>query len=236
MGPDQTFYALAPHGTFGVDLPPTVEEMAAGYVALIRSVQPKGPYHLGGFCNGAVIIYEVAQQLSRAGETVAMLVLLDPPDLFFFILRRRIMRIGQFLHLPEGRSRRLYQRMAEGIGIWREEGAPGFMKAFWSRSVAWLVKITRQLFENRIESSRPNLNFHYYEAMGSYEPVAYLATGRVWIILRKGESAMHPQQISFWIRFIADPSFAVVSGTHLEFNTSVDEISGIINTALHKTA
>jgi len=236
LGPDQTFYALAPHGTFSLDLPPTIEEMAADYVALIRSAQPHGPYHLGGFCNGAVMIYEVAQQLVRAGEKIAMLVLLDPPDLYFFILRRRIMQIGKFLGLPERQCRHLYQRIAEGVEIWRDHGVRSFFKALWTRSIAWIVKIASRPFISRAESSRPNLNFHYYEALARYEPVAYRGASPVWIILRHEESERHPQQISYWSRFIIDPTFEVVAGTHLEFKSSIDEISQIIATALQKVS
>ena len=76
----ERLYAIAPHGTFGGDPPSSFEEIASSFVKLIRSVQPEGPYHLGGYCNGAVAIYEVAQQLMRAGETVAALVLLDQRD------------------------------------------------------------------------------------------------------------------------------------------------------------
>ena len=121
IGPDQAFYAIAPHGTFGGEMPDTIEEMAASYVQLIRSVQPKGPYRIGGFCNGAVTMYEVAQQLVIAGETVNLLVLLDPPDLYFFILRRRIMALGKMLGLSEGQGRTAYQRIAEGVEIWKKK-------------------------------------------------------------------------------------------------------------------
>ena len=115
---DQPFYALSPHGTFGGDLLSSYEEVAASYVELIRSVQPKGPYYLGGFCNGALAVYEVAQQLSRAGESVKALVLLDPPDLYLFLLRRKIAQLGKLVGIPERQCRGAFQRIAEGIETW----------------------------------------------------------------------------------------------------------------------
>ena len=140
IGPDQAFYAIAPHGTFGGAMPATVEEMAADYAAQIRTVQPHGPYRLGGFCNGAVTIYDVAQQLVRQGEAVVVLVLLDPPDLYFFILRRRIMAIGKFLGMSEGQGRTAYQRIAEGVEIWKDRGAFTFLKELATRTVQWIVR------------------------------------------------------------------------------------------------
>jgi amino acid adenylation domain-containing protein len=55
----------------------TIEEMAYGYITALRSVQPEGPYYLGGFSAGGVVAYEMAQQLVRQGEQVATLILFD---------------------------------------------------------------------------------------------------------------------------------------------------------------
>jgi acetoacetyl-CoA synthetase len=55
----------------------TVEAMAEDYLAAIRAVQPAGPYSLGGFSFGGLVAYEMARRLELAGETVAVLILLD---------------------------------------------------------------------------------------------------------------------------------------------------------------
>jgi amino acid adenylation domain-containing protein len=56
-----------------------VEEFAAQYVADIRAVQPHGPYYLSGYCFGGVVAFEMAQQLRRDGQEVALLVLFNAP-------------------------------------------------------------------------------------------------------------------------------------------------------------
>jgi amino acid adenylation domain-containing protein len=56
---------------------PTLEAMAADYVKAMRLQQPKGPYMLAGVSFGGVLAYEMAQQLTRAGERVEFLALLD---------------------------------------------------------------------------------------------------------------------------------------------------------------
>ncbi|HEV2659726.1 MAG TPA: thioesterase domain-containing protein, partial [Ktedonobacteraceae bacterium] len=38
---------------------------------------PEGPYLLGGFCNGGLVGYEIAQQLREAGQEVSLLLLID---------------------------------------------------------------------------------------------------------------------------------------------------------------
>jgi thioesterase domain-containing protein len=57
---------------------PTLEELAAQYLTAVREVQPDGPYLLAGWSLGAVIAYEMAQQIERSGGRVAHLAMLDP--------------------------------------------------------------------------------------------------------------------------------------------------------------
>ena len=79
LGPDQPFYGLQSRGLSGTESPRTdIEDMATAYLAEIRQVQPEGPYNLLGACMGAVVAYEMAQQLHAAGEQVGLLVLLEP--------------------------------------------------------------------------------------------------------------------------------------------------------------
>jgi amino acid adenylation domain-containing protein len=78
MGPEQPFYGLQSQGLDGVSpLLTTIEDMAALYVRAIRTIQPSGPYFLGGYCLGGTIAYEVAQQLHAAGEQISLLALFD---------------------------------------------------------------------------------------------------------------------------------------------------------------
>ena len=56
----------------------SLEAMAGDYVDALRTVQPQGPYALGGFCLGGTVALELAQQLEAAGESVSVLVLVDP--------------------------------------------------------------------------------------------------------------------------------------------------------------
>lgn len=239
LGPDQPFYAIAPQGTFGGDLPSKFEDAGASAVELIRSVQPKGPYHLGGYCNGALAIYEVAQQLIRKGEKVETLVLLDPPDLYFFLLRQKVIRLAKLIGMPEAQYRSAYQRIAEGIEIWQVHGTYRLAKDFFSRTGKWIAKNFRRYFEikeDEATSSMPNLNFHYYEVIADYEPARYLGDQPVWIILRKGESPHHARQIAYWSGFIPNARYEIVPGTHLELQGSMGEIAAVIQEALQETA
>jgi acyl transferase domain-containing protein len=75
---EQPLFALQAQGlTDGLEPRSTVEELATAYLREIRSVQPEGPYYLGGWCLGGMVAYEMAQQLSEAGEEPALLVMIQ---------------------------------------------------------------------------------------------------------------------------------------------------------------
>lgn len=78
LAPDQPVFGLrAVEPSDDRNRPASVEEMATHYVQEIRSCQPEGPYHIGGYSLGGWIAYEVAQQLIRQGQSVRMLGILD---------------------------------------------------------------------------------------------------------------------------------------------------------------
>ncbi|MBN8226639.1 amino acid adenylation domain-containing protein [Corallococcus macrosporus] len=78
LGRHQPFYGLQARGLDGAEPPcDSVPEMAALYVRAVREVQPHGPYLLGGWSMGGAVAWEMAHQLRREGETVALLALLD---------------------------------------------------------------------------------------------------------------------------------------------------------------
>jgi len=101
LGPDQPFYGLQD----GLHNSSRIESQAARYLDEIRTVQPEGPYLLGGICLGGVIAFEMAQQLQTQGQAVALLALIEPPlppvpglraciNLVFSTLHRAIQRVG----------------------------------------------------------------------------------------------------------------------------------------------
>ncbi|MEO5960495.1 MAG: amino acid adenylation domain-containing protein [Opitutaceae bacterium] len=82
LGGNQPLYAFKSRGLDGLKEHPTIEEIAANYLADLRVRQPRGPYRLGGYCFGGVVAYEMAQQLRAVGEEVELLALMNcsPPN------------------------------------------------------------------------------------------------------------------------------------------------------------
>jgi MGT family glycosyltransferase len=84
MGGFRAVYALQSRGASGdepaqADLHSSLESMAADYIREIRTVQPHGPYLLGGHSSGATVAFEMSRQLEAAGDKVACLAVLDAP-------------------------------------------------------------------------------------------------------------------------------------------------------------
>ncbi|NTF57851.1 amino acid adenylation domain-containing protein [Agrobacterium rhizogenes] len=85
MGSERPFYGLQCLGLDGNAEPHgSVEEMAELYIRCIRSVQPEGPYLLGGHSLGGKVALEMVRRLEANGEAPGLLALFDsaaPPYL-----------------------------------------------------------------------------------------------------------------------------------------------------------
>ncbi|MEW5958866.1 MAG: amino acid adenylation domain-containing protein, partial [Chloroflexota bacterium] len=119
LGPDQPFYGLQARGLDGKSEPfARIEEMAAHYIKEIQTIQPAGPYFLGGYCMGGTIALEMAQQLQARGQKVGLVALLDTRcrtyyptflpgttsfhRLIYRTLTRVDLEVGNFLEVESG--------------------------------------------------------------------------------------------------------------------------------------
>ena len=134
LGSDQPFFGLQAQGLDG-ERPCliTIEEMASLYVDEIRRVQPHGPYHLGGYCMGGTVAYEMAQRLRAQGEEVALLALFDtmnwcniPEDNAWRKMRQLGERVKfhckNFLLLDAAKKRNSLAKRSTSCGAARKSG------------------------------------------------------------------------------------------------------------------
>jgi phthiocerol/phenolphthiocerol synthesis type-I polyketide synthase E len=85
LDPEQPVYGLQAKGLDGQEEPLIqIENMAREYLSALQSVQPQGPYLLGGWSFGGIVAFEMAQQLQKQGQSIALLALFDspPPNAF----------------------------------------------------------------------------------------------------------------------------------------------------------
>ncbi len=115
LGKEQPFYAIPPYQLSDVTVAPTMEEIAATHIKALQSVQPYGPYTLSGWCNGALVAYEMARQLHAQGQAIDSLILVNPSALTAsWRLKsacKLISRIGRLLHLSLDKQLNCFLRL-----------------------------------------------------------------------------------------------------------------------------
>jgi len=108
------------------------EELARRCLAELVTAQPRGPYFLAGFCFGGALAFEVAKQLSKGGELVAFLGLLDsfylpgvnPTSVPWMTTERTEQRTSDMTGAEKEFSRRV-AFMREIVKPYRTEPYPG---------------------------------------------------------------------------------------------------------------
>jgi thioesterase domain-containing protein/acyl carrier protein len=125
LGANQPFYGLQAYGLDGsTSIDTTIEAMASRYITAMRAVQPHGPYHIGGYCFGGVVAFEMARQLEAASE---------PVDLIAII---------------EGYAPRRHRRRARAFSLQRLQTAwhniPYWLNDYWSMGLSGIRVLLRQ--------------------------------------------------------------------------------------------
>ena len=83
LGPEQPFYGIAAKALCeAIPSDISIESIAGSYIEAIKSIQPSGPYLLGGYCFGGVVAFEMGRQLLAAGEEIQLLAIFEgyPPS------------------------------------------------------------------------------------------------------------------------------------------------------------
>jgi len=171
LGPDQPFFALQAQGLAGKPAHQTIQAMAADYLREIRSVQPQGPYFIGGYCFGAVVAFEMAHQLLAQGQDVALLALF-----WGYPLRPQLSERVKF-HLEQ--LRRLGER---GKLVYVLEKVR--RNAVTTKMRSWLWRLAYTLFGRRGRSSSRllrNISEMNLQAARTYVPPTY--GGRMTVFL-----------------------------------------------------
>ena len=78
---ERPFYGIQARNGKTVETPLVgVEAIAAYYRRIIQTVQPEGPYDLGGFSMGGMLAYEITRQLQESGQSVDSIIMVDTLD------------------------------------------------------------------------------------------------------------------------------------------------------------
>lgn len=158
-----------------------IEDIAARYVREIKLLQSEGPYHLGGFCLGGILAYEMACQLRAGGDTVAYLGMIQAatPDAI-----RPFATTGPLQRLLYRLATRMHYELNIFFGLTWREAILRFgdrLRRFgelvqWKTEMLWKSRTQpgRSNHSNRsIALTRALLNKTYRKALRNYQPRPY---------------------------------------------------------------
>jgi amino acid adenylation domain-containing protein len=188
LGDTQPFFGLqTPPLEKGQTTAAEIETMAATYIEAIRSVQPVGPYWLGGWSMGGVIAFEIARQLQQQRQEIALLALIDSrvpleelsqpsagEALYWFA--REIGFFDDNLGIPTAETPVVYRKVERGL--WQEAKVRGLVPS----------EMTLLEFLKLLNTFKVNFN-----AVHRYQPHEY--DGRVVLLTAEKDQT---DKVSAW--------------------------------------
>ena len=213
IGPQQAIYGFRPKGIFLYEKAhKNVHEMASAYIQAIKTIQPEGPYLIGGECIGGVIALEMAQQLQKTGEKVKHLILLDT-----FYPRGKWLKIDSFYIIRN----RIFDELGEpfkkeDLGCFRKFGQ------FLSRLQQFILPLTKK--QRAIRKVNYG-NIFYLLKLLKYRPQHYSSPDAT--ILANEEWAEGMSTTLEWKEKYFNPlNVITIPGTHVTSLTEYGHITG----------
>jgi len=250
LNPAQPFVALPPCGFDGQPVPPTYEAIAEQHLYAIRRVQPRGPYVLGGECNGGLVAYEVARRLEAQGERVSLLMLLSasaqnvrPGPLGSW---RRLG--GKLLALLPRKERHLLLRLGDFVVARPTPSIGTLLRALVRRTPHIVAEVTRlaelgggpdvpslERRPYRGESHWPRLRAIYQDIDRRYVPGRF--GGRVTLIRGREERPDMLAETTWW-QSIADnvEAFEVPGDNRTKLTRHVGALAAVMDRLLARAA
>jgi amino acid adenylation domain-containing protein len=242
LGENQPVYIVPPVDLPGYPAHPSLRETVKALLESVRSVRPKGPYILGGYCYGGLVAYEAARQLETAGESVDLLILVDsfsPSRPSLRAARRLIENAGPLAGIDADGQRRTFAT------LWTFVSRCEFwLKRFVLRCEFWLnlsgcdkltflrLKFAERLWkfqprpklagENREESNLvadyeawPDLrdtSLAFQWELAGYSAGSY--SGRAILFTSGDTKARHRDRMYGWGNFVARIEVHPIPGNH----------------------
>ena len=198
-----------------------VERMAAGFLREIRAMQPRGPYLLVGECLGAIVAWEMAQQLGALD--VGLLLLMDPerPSRWRY-LRYRLSRLRLRATVASNRFKRgadwvranVRQFGGMRISAWPAHAAAKVHRALDRKAPADAAQISTAARRSERAAHAERDRGAYPERLLRYRPRPF--DGRVHVLV---SDQVHEQgDGAFWAALArAGSQVERVRGTHLSY-------------------
>ena len=249
FNPHQPFLALPPCGVDGAPVPSSYGAMAARHLEAIRTIQPRGPYVLGGECNGGLVAYEIARLLEADGERVALLALLSASaeNVRFARMPWVVQVVGRALRLSPATQRYVFGRFRDFAAHHGTGSIRSLLTGFLGKRTVIAAELGR-LASMRNGSQLPDLDPGAYCQGGYRERIrdiykqidrSYLPGrfgGRVTLIWGREESPDAITQRDWWRTVAADVEMFTVPGDMVtKLTRHVGALGDVLDGLLERT-
>lgn len=211
------------------DMPPSVEQIAERYVALLLEQFPHGPWRLAGHSFGALVAYEMARILAARDTPVAVLCLLDNPAPDPSVPPPQRDHCGWLRHIAT-RIEKLTSLTGMVDGLLANDDAQAAQSQLVDRLIAANLlpgDVDPQRFGHFVE-----LYKSHAMAAAQYRPIPLTTAHRVLVVRATEidpelETGGQPADQSLgWSRLLPNqPSVECVAGTHLTMLNEPDVAS-----------
>jgi nonribosomal peptide synthetase DhbF len=236
-------WVVHPPGYDGKSFKADISVLARQQLDLIREKRPHGPYHIGGFCNGALIAYEIARILEAEGEVVDTLFLVSPPTMIpamgrllafsdrianmLRVRRRRRVAINAYLYSyarrlqlfadAQGNRRWKYVRRAMELGV---------------RKVRRSNQGLSSCVQPRDFSDPDFKNDRYLRAIAQYVPHGYFGT--MEIVWGRKRVEFLGDATDGWSQLGKKVGVHYVAGGHFCVVENPEEVGALLQAAMEK--
>ena len=178
-----------------------IEDTARHNVDVIKTVQPKGPYALIGYCFGGLVALEMSRCLLAEGEIVALLALLDT--------------YPHSRYLPPAQRLRLVLRRTKSHLLRIKQMSCGGALSYCGRAL--LGRIHQVALRTRPPADGHRglrIKDRNYAAFRRYRPQFY--PGKIKFVRAEVSSFWPSNPVAVWGELVAEMEVETVPGDHLD--------------------
>ncbi|HKP29378.1 MAG TPA: amino acid adenylation domain-containing protein [Gemmatimonadales bacterium] len=223
---DRPVYLLPPAGLDGTGIPASIEEMAERHLQQLREVQPRGPYLLGGNCNGGLVAFEMARRLVAAGDRVDMLLVIRSyaGDGSLRLPRRLVRMLGAGLGMNGAREGAAWSETRRLLKRWEQVPRGERNRRILAKVGRQAARLVRRngnetvaIAKAVLEDRREAMGVAFMRAAEEYVPLPY--PGRVTLFWPEHDPASPEAAMADWKQIAGDVDLHVVPGDHLTYST-----------------
>lgn len=210
---EHPIYGIQAKGVDGLEEPlESIEDMASFYLDALKKLHTQGPHILIGYSFGGLIALEMAQRLSKDGQRVALLALVDTyPDPRYFPASQRLWLTLKRINGHLSNLTRLPTRGAVSYfiaGFRRRLHVAGARAS--SPPAAETPRLSSRL---SFAQTIPRVRHSDFIALKRYRPQFY--AGKIKFVRPEANSYLPNNPIALWKPLAAELEIETVPGDHL---------------------